>query len=304
MLREKKMLKKKKIQLRSDIDNKMLSDLLGYVQNLFHNEEMRINVIHVNHSKDVLYIAEENDDYISSCMESNTNSLARANTTYKAASLSEQDYIAYNDLFKEYTKLVPERLLYDLDYVNVLILMPSADHGFPHTREKQTICFPQAAVLPPLKTFIHELWHIHQRKFMDLWQKLYQDVWKFKAYDSKHIPEEIYTMIRINPDTIQYGLYCWRDEWVPIPVFLSPTQPKMNECEIWFWNAKTHRIRRTMPEAWRSYFHSSLIPNSAYEHPNELSAYMLAELPADTRSPQAFVDLAKAVGAISLRTKV
>lgn len=274
------------------------------LQNLVNKERMRINIIRANQSKNILNLAENNDDYISSCMESKTNLLARANTTYKGMTLSEMDYMVYNELLDEYKSHVPSRLTYDIDYINILILMPSADHGFPHTREKQLICFPQTSILPPLKTFIHELWHIHQRKYMELWNTMYMNIWNFTAYDSKEIPEELYTMIRINPDTIQYGLYCWRNEWVPIPVFLSPTQPKINECAIWYWNVKTHIIRHTMPEVWRSYFYSPLISNFAYEHPNELSAYMLAELSADTKSPQAFVDLSKALGAISLRTKV
>jgi hypothetical protein len=252
---------------------------------------------------EALYYAESKDRYNRLCNESSSNSEARHGMNYTAASLSETDIQVLNNLFKNYVPFVPPRLLHDIDYISIATLMPSADGGFPHTRPERLICFPQSASLPSLQTFIHELWHIHQRKYPDLWKRLYLNIWGFKEWrdegDAK-LPEELRKQIRINPDTLgingDRGLYCWKNEWVPLPIFLSPSRPKMNDCAIWFWNIRTMKWRQSPPEAWTAFFSSPLVPSSANEHPNELSAYMLSSIEYDMRSPPAFVALKDAIG--------
>jgi hypothetical protein len=246
---------------------------------------------------EALHYAESKDKYNRLCRDSPANAEARNRMNYTAASLNNVDINVLNNLFNQYTNFVPPRLLHELDYVSIGMLMPSADKGFPHTRPDRLICFPQSAALPSLETFIHELWHIHQRKYPELWHKLYTKVWGFKEWRGEmELPEDLLRQIRINPDTLLYGLYCWRDEWVPLPIFTSPTQPRMDECSIWFWNTKTRRWRQTPPETWTAYFSSHIIPDSANEHPNELSAYMLSKIAHDIKSPPAFVDLVNSIG--------
>jgi hypothetical protein len=252
---------------------------------------------------EALYYAESKDKYNRACGESRKNADARQGMNYTAAALTDVDFNMYNQLFKEYIRFVPQRLLRDIDYASIAILMPSADNGFPHTRPDRLVCFPQSASLPPLETFIHELWHIHQRAHRDLWHRLYTVTWGFKPWNSEGIPEELRSQIRINPDTMMYGLYCWRDEWVPLPIYNSPTRPRMNDCSVWFLNVKTGRWRQTVPEAWAEYFSHPMIPASAHEHPNELSAYMLSLLGHDMRGPPAFVALKSAVGMTSFFVK-
>jgi hypothetical protein len=260
---------------------------------------MKINLLDFFSAKQALAEAETVDQYISDCQYSKQNTLARANTAYTPVKLSEKDYTVLVSLFKEYSKHIPKRLSHDISYVNIVILMPSADTGFPHTRPGNLICFPQSAELPSLKTFIHELWHIHQRLFPALWDKLYKEVWKFTPFNGVGIPDEIYEQIRINPDTIVRGFFCWREEWVPLPIFQSVTQPKMSDCAIWFWNIRTKQIRHTMPIAWKDYFYSSLLSSTSYEHPHEVSAYMLSEFSPDIKQPSAFSNLVKGVGITS-----
>ena len=247
---------------------------------------------------EALYYAEDKDKYNKICNESRANAEARSGMNYTAAMVSQVDYNVINDLLKQYIKLLPQRLINDLDYVSIALLMPSADNGYPHTRPDRLICFPQSSSLPSLETFIHELWHVHQRKYHDLWHKLYTTVWGFKRWydEDKELPDELRKQLRINPDTSLYGLYCWKDEWVPLPVFLSPTRPRMNDCAVWFWNIRTKRWRQTIPETWSEYFSSSLLPASAHEHPNELSAYMLSTLSHDMRRPPAFAALVDSIG--------
>lgn len=261
---------------------------------------MKIHILLTPKIHEALHYAESKDDYNEECNNSLANMKARDGMNYTAATLSSVDINVLTNLFNEYTKLCPPRLLRDLDYVSIAVLMPSADNGFPHTRPDRLVCFPQSASLPSLQTFIHELWHVHQRKYPDLWRTLYMNVWGFKKWsggeDGSDLPDELQRQTRINPDTMLYGMYCWRDEWVPIPVFLSPTRPRMNDCGIWFWNIRTKKWRQTAPDAWNAYFSSPLLPSSAHEHPNELSAYMLSTLGHDMRTPPAFADLVRAIG--------
>jgi hypothetical protein len=261
---------------------------------------MDLYILSSEECRTALQYAESKDAYITQCLDSRANYIARTNTVYKPAILSDSDFTAYDQLLTEFVRHIPARLKKELDYASIAIIMPSADNGFPHTRPDKIICFPQSASMPLLQTFIHELWHLHQRRYPDLWNKLYTQSWGFSKWNG-YLPDELGANIRLNPDTIQYGLFCWRKEWVPLPIFLSPTNPQMNESAIWFFNIQTRRWKHSPPEAWSDYFGSSHIPPSANEHPNELSAYMLSQITHDTRGPPAFVDLVKAVGVTSFK---
>lgn len=261
---------------------------------------MKINVLSTTDAIFTLRYSEGIDHYLEYCQSSQSNYIARKDNVYAHYTINSADFNAYHNLFNTYIKHLPKRLLNDIHEIDIVILMPSADNGFPHTRPTKAVCFPKSGLLPSLKTFNHELWHIHQRLYKPLWEKIYTDTWKFTPYDKNKIPDDLRKQIRLNPDTMYYDLYSWRDEWVPLPIFVSPTQPKMNECEIWFWNTRTHRVKHSIPDAWESYFGGKLLPSSAHEHPNELSAYMLSELKADGIIPQAFKDLLKSVGITSI----
>jgi len=260
---------------------------------------MNIDILNGKGAAEALASAERKDQYNKKCHESISNYTARSNTIYKPAQLNETDMKSYTQLFKEYMTHLPVRLLREIKSVNITILMPSADTGFPHTRPDNMICFPQSAILPSLQTFNHEFWHLHQRAHPAFWNTIFMQYWDFTPYDIAQIPDHLRSQIRLNPDTLQSNLYCWKDEWVPLPIFQSPAQQKLGDCSVWFWNARTRLWKTTMPATWAEYFHSPIIPPSAHEHPNELSAYMLSQIPEDTRGPPGFLKLARAVGAIA-----
>lgn len=259
---------------------------------------MKLYILFGDKGKEALHYAERNDRYITACLESPANSRARMGTIYQVANLSPVEMNTYTQLFEEYKRHVPRRLLADLDYVSIVILMPSADTGFPHTRPDRLICFPHSGRLPSLSTFIHELWHIHQRTYPDLWARFYEKIWKCKLYSIDNIPDELYSHMRINPDTLAQRVYCWRDTWVALPIFQSPTQPQLGECSVWFLNIRTGVWRKSAPVEWAEYFGGDerQIPASAHEHPNELSAYMLSLLSHDAKGSPAFRDLVSSVG--------
>jgi hypothetical protein len=261
---------------------------------------MKLYILFGDKGKEALDYAERKDRYIDRCLQSPANSRARTGTAYLVAHLSESEMNTYTQLFEEYKRHIPQRLLADLDYVSIVILMPSADTGFPHTRPDRLICFPHSASLPSLSTFIHELWHIHQRTYPDIWARFYERVWRFRPSSAEDIPEELYSHIRINPDTLAQRFYCWRDTWVALPIFQSPTQPRLGDTSIWFVNIQTGLWRKSAPAEWIDYFgNNTMLPLSAHEHPNELSAYMLSLFSHDMKGPRAFRDLVTSIGATS-----
>ena len=71
----------------------------------------------------------------------------------------------------------------------------------------------------------------------------------------------------------------------------------MGECSVWFSNIRTGIWRRSAPAEWTAYFGGDgVIPVSAYEHPNEISAYMLSLLSHDMKGSSAFRDIVSSIG--------
>jgi hypothetical protein len=122
-----------------------------------------------------------------------------------------------------------------------------------------------------LSTIIHELWHVHQRKYKDTWVKVFEQLgWKEW---SGRLPELLEKYRRINPDTIDSPLWVYQDTWVPVPIFRDITLPSMSDVDIWFYHTKDGRHVKQIP----SEMEISGLPKSAYEHPREMTAYVLAD---------------------------
>jgi hypothetical protein len=167
----------------------------------------------------------------------------------------------------------------DLHTVPVIALMPSADGGMPHTRPHSIICFSQLDQINSLSTIIHELWHVHQRKYKDTWIKVFEQL-GWKEWDGR-LPELLRNHRRINPDTIDSPLWVYQDTWVPVPIFRDITLPSVSDVDIWFYHTKDGRHVRQIP----SEMEIAGLPKSAYEHPREMSAYVLADHSAYHDSP-------------------
>jgi hypothetical protein len=173
--------------------------------------------------------------------------------------------------------------------------MPSADGGMPHTRPQNIICYPDISQLFSKTTLIHELWHIHQRNYKDLWFKTFKRL-GWVIWDGK-LPDELEKARRFNPDTLDCPFWVFDSEWLPVPIFKNITQPNVSDVEIWFYNIKTHYHIKRVPGQIESYF-PGLNPN-AYEHPREITAYMLSE-PEKHKNSQGFKHLIEYIGEISI----
>lgn len=246
----------------------------------------------------ILDKAEQKDFYLEECHDDKSNSLSRRNLTYRANQVSLRDTNYAKSYLEGSYSFIPFRLLSDLKKVFIIQLMPTADGGMPHTRPDNIICYPDISQLFSRITLIHELWHLHQRQFQDLWFETFKNL-GWKVWNGK-LPEKLEVMRRYNPDTIDYPLWIFNDQWVPIPIFKDISRPNVAEVEIWFYNPGKEYHVRQIPNEIASFFEN--LPPSAYEHPREITAYMLSE-PDKYKHTSAFKKLIQQIGNISILSK-
>lgn len=239
--------------------------------------------------------AEQQDFYLEECHDDRANSLARKDLTYTPNTIHLRDVKYAYSFLEGIIKSVPIRLLSDLEEVKIIQLMPSADGGMPHTRPGNIICYPNFSQIFSKNTLIHELWHIHQRNFKDMWFKTFKRL-GWKLWEGT-LPEQLENNRRINPDTIDCPLWIFQDTWIPIPIFSDISRPSVNNVEIWFYNPnKQYHIKRVPTEIE---FYFSGLPSTAYEHPREITAYMLAE-PEKYKNTLGFKHLIEEIGEIAI----
>jgi hypothetical protein len=246
-------------------------------------------IVNKDEAKDLLIKAEHKDGYLQECLDSTVNSKARHNMTYTPNLIGLQSIKPIEEYLEQVE--LPELLSSSLDTINIIQLMPSADGGMPHTRPESIICFPNISQLFSQSTLIHELWHVHQRKYKDYWLKVFSRIgWQLW---NGILPEKLEDNRRYNPDTIDSPLWIFADTWVPVPVFRDITHPKVNDVDIWFYNVHGGYHSKAIPSEFIEYF--SNLPAPAFEHPNETTAYMLADY-EQYKNSRAFRDLIDIMG--------
>ena len=203
--------------------------------------------------------AEASDGYLSAVNSSSINRRARANNSY---SVSPDSVI--HSLLENHTSL-PTGV--------VVTLMPSADAGFPHTRGNDIICLPAYYPSDRLASvLVHERVHLHQKQNRKKYIEFYKSKWGFEEYKDE-IPDSIAKRIRINPDTLGWPIFIWKDKWIPLCLFEREDKPNLRECTYCWYNPKGGVLLKSMPPAWREFFGNV----GQSEHPNELAACYVAE---------------------------
>jgi len=217
--------------------------------------------------------AEQIDRYRAICQNDKSNAIARARQSYfyNPLPLSSKDLLL--ERLQTYQSQVPDLLRRELSKVVIVPLMASADGGMPHTRPPHYICLPDSAKMLPLDTYVHELWHLHQRAYYSKWKQFFAKYWKFTVYTGP-LPEPLITQARLNPDTLTDPFWLWKGEWVPICLFTDPVKPSFQQTAVWFYNVRTGLHQQAPPPDMTAFF-SSRVPPSAYEHPCEMAAYLL-----------------------------
>ena len=261
--------------------------------------QSHLNFVIVEQKSDaqrLLNKAEQVDFYVEECNDDAANFKARQDLNYSANTVSANIAFFKNALEAAKVQL-PKRLLSDLGTIYLVQLMPSADGGMPHTRPGSIICYASETILYQTSTLIHELWHIHQRTFKKMWTDVFHRMEWSEWVDE--LPASLASNRRYNPDTIDSPIWIFRKRWVPIPIFKDPSQPKIQDVDIWFYDViLQYHIKNVPAEMMIAYPN---LPASAYEHPRELTAYMLAE-PKKYQDIPAFKELILLIGGTSIKT--
>lgn len=223
---------------------------------------------------ELLKKAEQIDLYYEECTDSWSNFMARKDHAYRPATVKNIE--EYTKAFNALISKVPKQLQ-DIGDIKIISLMGSADAGMPHTRPPNIICYPHLNL--SVSTFIHELCHVHQRKFPKVWNAIFHSL-NWEQWDGS-LPSHIESYRRYNPDTIDIPLWHLHD-WVPIPVFRDISNPVLNECDMWFYHIHDGYHVKKIPDA----IAVELLPSSAYEHPREMTAYIISEPDKYRGTPQ------------------
>jgi hypothetical protein len=159
--------------------------------------------------------------------------------------------------------------------IQIIYLDGRSDAGLPHTRGKKGIALPIYLLWDPSeKTIQHELVHLSQKQFREIWWKFYLDKWNFRpATESEFltIPEKWRSRRRINPDTLGTPYTIWRDRYIPLSVFTSEQTPDLRYCKRGFWDLKMTQWTWEEPPDWIDTFGKGFND----EHPNEIAAHWI-----------------------------
>lgn len=211
---------------------------------------------------DLLARAEQIDRYRAACQGSELNRLARQKHTY-AVSPNES----------------PEPLQRIADSVDltrgskIVVLHPSADNGYPHTRPGGLICMPAGFPLyTAQKTLLHEACHLHQRTHEPYWfsYSIKQGWW---PVETEKIPERWRDRCRINPDTMSQPFWSWQDYYVPLPLFKNEQSPSMGDCDVRWYDLRNGVLYKVPPLSFAKRYGDIGQP----EHPFEVSAIEISE---------------------------
>jgi hypothetical protein len=214
---------------------------------------------------ELLAAAERKDGYRAACAASPLNAAARADQHYTPFSLAQEEV---------------EMLLQEVDSIpllsnsDIIILHPTADNGYPHTRPGRIVCMPASAVrgktLGELsETLRHEAVHIHQRENESTWAAAaMRDGWQ--PCPPGQIPQRFRERCRLNPDTLKpQQFWAWRGRHVPLPLFLRDDYPTLGGVGIRWFDIETQATYTEPPGDFRQRYGPA--PSQA-EHPFELLA--------------------------------
>ena len=272
---------------------------MGLGQSLFAPTSIDFHVVgERDKAQRLLEEAEQKDFYVEECRDDHANTLARRGSTYGAREMPAEEVSFLKVIVENARDHLPLRLRTELTGpVWLVALDRSAEGGMPHTRPDQIICYPDVYRTFSVSTLLHELWHVHQRLYTGWWTEVFRRMGWERWVSEDDLPLTLESHRRFNPDTLDAPLWCFQQTWLPIPVFRDVVSPKVDEVDVWFYHISLKYHVKSIPRELKAEYHPSL-PLSAYEHPRELTAYLLSE-PERYRDCPALQKLASEVGDIS-----
>ncbi len=235
-----------------------------------------IFLLDYNNAVKELRIAESIDNYLENINQSHTNMYARQKSIYNPLQLSEDKFNKYSIVLKHSIIKIGDKLP-PIKKAFIIILEESADNGLPHTRANNIICLPENILKQSEEQreeiIFHELVHIYQRENP-------VDIDSFYAYGWNYIKSSIEPIEgdRINPDAMEvYTINVNSSLWLVRPRFLRKDAAKLTDIRMTYYNLKTGETTVIMPQELKQFF-GDKISQSAFEHPNEMMAYMWTNL--------------------------
>ena len=217
---------------------------------------------------DLLAKAEQIDKYRTACSRSEINRLARSQHIYS--------------VFSNENPAALQQVADTMDLTRgskIVILHPSADNGYPHTRPGNLICMPAGfSLYNAPKTLLHEACHLHQRSHASYWTSysIKQGWWPVAA---DQVPERWRARCRINPDTMANPFWSWQEHYVPLPLFRNEQSPSMDECDVRWYDMRNGVLYKVPPPSFTARYGDTGQP----EHPFEVSAIEFSERPIQTK---------------------
>ncbi len=158
--------------------------------------------------------------------------------------------------------------------MNICWMSPSAEAGMPHTRELNIVCLPLYWPSTSLiETLQHEAVHLDQKKRPMEWAKWCSEQgWVY--IDEKEIPERWLKACRLNPDTMKFRFWAYKNRWVPLPMYERTDRPKLREVRVKWWDRQTGELLVEAPAELQELIRGIGVP----EHPFEIAAYRHVEI--------------------------
>jgi hypothetical protein len=220
--------------------------------------------------------AEHEDGYLAACAASPRNRAARTGCSYLPFLVAPGEA----DRLLALADSIP--LIRDADLV---ILHPSAENGYPHTRPPNLICLPSKVLRASDEslrtTLLHEMLHLHQRRYPDRWNRACRaDGWT--PLSPSQIPRNLQGAVRLNPDTLRpTQFWAWEEHHCPLPLFSPRPHPTLGDVVIKWYDLRNGSLYSTPPPSFEARYGSN---PAQPEHPYELLAVELADKGLDTEA--------------------
>jgi len=164
------------------------------------------------------------------------------------------------------------------DNTTIMTVSKSCESEMPHTRAGDRIAIPDTLLgVFKAEVLAHELVHIYQSRYPDVWAAFYQGQWGFVFHDRPPpaMPASVTEARRSNPDTWNPSSggpwTTWQGRYWPVPVYTNPKMPTLKAAVTIWWDDWTREVLTVPPPGWTAFFGSP----AQDEHPHEISAVMI-----------------------------
>lgn len=220
-------------------------------------------------AQQTLQAAEALDGYRAACAASLPNAYARRQHRYTPFFIEPEDAAT----LQREIETIPL-----LNGTDIVIMYPTADEGYPHTRPHQIVCVPSSYVATKPQAELaemlrHEAVHVDQRRRPSVWGAgcMRRGWWPVTA---SQIPAALRERCRVNPDTMACPFWSWETHHVPLPLYSSDTPSGLGDIVMKWLDLRAGTTYLDPPPSFIS-AHGADIPQP--EHPYEVYAVEAAK---------------------------